>query len=82
MRKVKGSRNREKAQMRLARLHRRIANIRRDWTHKLTANLKRRYGVIVLEDLAVRVQPGAVSGPSRGCLRESEGHRLSQIARR
>ena len=52
-RKVKGSRNREKAQMRLARLHRRTANIRRDWTPKLTTNLTRRYGVIVLEDLAV-----------------------------
>ena len=52
-RKEKGSRNRQKAQMRVARLHRRIANIRRDWTHKLTTNLVRRYGVIVLEDLAV-----------------------------
>ena len=52
-RKQKGSRNREEAKMRLARLHRRIANLRRDWTHKLTTNLTRRYGVIVLEDLAV-----------------------------
>ena len=52
-RKQKGSRNREEAKMRLARLHRRIANIRRDWTHKLTTNLTRSYGVIALEDLAV-----------------------------
>ena len=52
-RKAKGSRNRQRAKMRVARLHRRIANIRRDWTHKLTTNLTRRYGVIVLEDLAV-----------------------------
>ena len=52
-RKQKGSRNREKAKMQVARLHRRIANIRRDWAHKLTTILTRRYGVIVLEDLAV-----------------------------
>ena len=52
-RKEQGSRNRQKAKMRVARLHRRIANIRRDWTHKLTTNLTRRYGVIALEDLAV-----------------------------
>ena len=52
-RKQKGSRNREKAKMHVARLHRRIANIRLDWTHKLTTNLTRRYGLIALEDLAV-----------------------------
>ncbi len=52
-RRQKGGRNREKAKMRLARLHCRIANIRHDWTHKLTTNLTRRYGVIAMEDLAV-----------------------------
>lgn len=52
-RKQKGSRNRKKATMQVARLHRRIANIRLDWTHKLTTTLTRRYGVIGLEDLAV-----------------------------
>ena len=51
--KQKGSRNRGKAKMQMARLHRRMANIRLDWTHKLTTNLTRRYGLIVLEDLAV-----------------------------
>ena len=52
-RKQQGSRNREKAMMRVARLHRRVSNVRRDWSHKLTTNLTRKYGVIVLEDLAV-----------------------------
>ena len=52
-RKQQGSRNREKARVRLARLHRRVANIRRDWTHKLTTNLTRKYGLIAMEDLAL-----------------------------
>ena len=52
-RKKKGSRNREKAKLRLARLHRRIANLRRDWTHKLTTGITRKYGLIAVEDLAV-----------------------------
>lgn len=52
-RKEKDGRNREKAKMQLSRLHRRIANIRRDWAHRLTTNLTRKYGLIALEDLAV-----------------------------
>lgn len=53
-RKRKGSQNRRKSALRLARLHRRISNIRKDWTHKLTTMLVRRFSVIVIEDLNVR----------------------------
>jgi hypothetical protein len=53
-RKVKGSRNRAKARDRLARLHARIASQRKDVLHKLSTNLVRRFGVIVLEDLHVK----------------------------
>jgi putative transposase len=53
-RKVKGSANRRKAKAQLARLHARIANIRKDALHKLTTDLVRRFDVIGIEDLNVR----------------------------
>ncbi|RMD58256.1 transposase [Candidatus Parcubacteria bacterium] len=52
-RKQKGSNNRRKAQMRLARLHRRIGNIRRDALHKLSTQLVLNHDAIVIEDLNV-----------------------------
>ena len=53
-RKRKASANFRKAKRRLARLHARIANIRRDATHKLTTRLAKTFGVIGVEDLNVR----------------------------
>ena len=53
-RKRKGSANRRKAKAKLARLHSRIANIRRDATHKATTMLARTYRRIGIEDLNVR----------------------------
>ena len=47
------SANRAKAKVRLARLHARIANIRKDALHKLTADLTRRFHTIAIEDLNV-----------------------------
>jgi putative transposase len=58
--KQKGSRNRKKAQRKLARLHMRIANIRKDALHKATSALvaktkpdTERPAVMVLEDLHI-----------------------------
>ncbi len=53
-RKQQGSSNRQKAKMKLARLHARIANIRSDALHKLTSDLTRRFHTIGIEDLNVR----------------------------
>lgn len=53
-RKVKGSRNRKKAQMKLARLHARISSVRKDSLHKLTTDLARRFHTIGIENLNVR----------------------------
>ncbi|GIW54999.1 MAG: transposase [Nitrospiraceae bacterium] len=53
-RKQKGSNNRRKSAMRLARLHRRIRNIRTDWLHKITTRLAKTKSVIVIENLSVR----------------------------
>lgn len=52
-RRVKGSANRKKAKARLARLHARIASIRRDALHKLTSDLTCRFHTIGIEDLNV-----------------------------
>jgi putative transposase len=53
-RKVKGSANRRKAKARIARLHARIGDIRKDALHKLTTGLVERFTVIGIEDLNVR----------------------------
>lgn len=52
--KKKGSRNREKARLRVARIHARIADRRRDYLHKLTTSLIRENQTVMIEDLAVR----------------------------
>lgn len=48
------SHRREKARMRVATLHAKIANIRNDALHKLTTYLTRHYETIVIEDLNVK----------------------------
>ncbi|MEQ9356011.1 RNA-guided endonuclease InsQ/TnpB family protein [Coleofasciculus chthonoplastes] len=50
-RKVKGSSNRQKASNRLAKQHRRVANVRADALHKLTTWLAKNHSTIVIEDL-------------------------------
>jgi len=52
-RKQKGSKNRHKAKIKLARLHAKIADIRQDSLHKLTTELASNYEVIHIEDLNV-----------------------------
>jgi putative transposase len=53
-RKQKGSANRDKARVKVARVHARIADRRRDHLHKLTSRLVRENQAVVIEDLAVR----------------------------
>jgi putative transposase len=52
-RKKKGSKNSEKAKLRLARMYLRIFNIRQDNLHKLTTYLAKSHSKIVIEDLCV-----------------------------
>jgi len=53
-RKEKGSKNRDKARVKAARVHARIADRRRDHLHKLTTRLVRENQTVVIEDLSVR----------------------------
>ena len=52
-RKPKGSRNREKARLRLAKQHEYIANCRQDYLQKLTTQLVKDYDIICVESLNV-----------------------------
>ncbi|MBT2527611.1 transposase [Streptomyces sp. ISL-99] len=52
--KEKGSRNRDKARLKAAKIHARIADRRRDFLHQLTTRLVRENQTIVIEDLTVR----------------------------
>jgi putative transposase len=51
-RRVKGSNNREKARMQVARIQAKIADTRQDFLHKLTTRLVRENQTIAVEDLA------------------------------
>ena len=53
-RKEKGSNNRAKARLRVAKVYARIADRRRDYLHKVTTRLVRENQVIAVEDLSVR----------------------------
>lgn len=53
-RKKKGSKNRNKARIKLARLHSKIANQRSDFLHKLSTQIVNENQVICVEDLAVK----------------------------
>ena len=50
----KGSRNRQKARERVARIHARITDSRRDHLHKLTTRLVKENQLIAVEDLCVK----------------------------
>lgn len=53
-RKTKGSSNRYKARLQVAKIHAKIKDARTDFLHKLTTNLVRANSVIAIEDLAIR----------------------------
>lgn len=52
-RKAKGSANREKAVVKVAKAHARVADTRRDWAHKLSTGIIRDNQAVYVENLAV-----------------------------
>lgn len=52
-RKARGSKNRAKARIRVARQHARVADRRRDWHHKVSTQIIRDNQAVYVEDLAV-----------------------------
>ena len=52
--KVKGSANREKSRLRLARLYEHISNQRSDFLHKLSLSISKSYSFIAVEELQIK----------------------------
>lgn len=61
-RKKRGSRRRRKAAARVAALHRRVSNARRDNLHKVSRALVDTYDLIALEDLRIRNMTRSAKG--------------------
>jgi len=72
-RKVKGSKNWQKAKRRVQRVHTRIANCRSDFLHKATTTLSQNHALIVIEDLKVKGMSASASGT-----RENPGRKVKQ----
>jgi putative transposase len=53
-RKVKGSNNCKKSALKLARHHRKIRNIRKDFLHQISTELAKTKSVIIVEDLDIK----------------------------
>jgi putative transposase len=53
-RKVKGSKSRDKARIKVAKIYEKITNSRNDMQHKVSMSLIRKYDMIALEDLNVK----------------------------
>ena len=51
--KIVGSANWRAAQLKIAKLHTKVANIRKDALHKLTTTIAKNHGVVAIEDLNV-----------------------------
>ncbi|EBY1944247.1 transposase, partial [Salmonella enterica subsp. enterica serovar Kentucky] len=68
-RRVKFSNNWQKQKRKIQCLHSRIANIRRDYLHKVTTSISKNHAMIVIEDLKVsnmsKSAAGTVSQPGR-----------------
>jgi putative transposase len=93
-RRQKGSQRRYKQVCKVARLHQRIGNVRKDHLHKLTTELAKNHGLVCVEDLKVSnmsrsakgtlAQPGrnvrAKSGLNRRILDQGWGEMRRQLA--
>ncbi|EKA0954195.1 TPA: IS200/IS605 family element transposase accessory protein TnpB [Escherichia coli] len=61
-RKVKFSNNWQKQKRKIQRLHSCIANIRRDYLHKVTTTISKNHAMIVIEDLKVKNMSKSAAG--------------------
>jgi IS605 OrfB family transposase len=82
-RRKRGSNRRKKAKARLARVHARNADRRKDWAEKASTDIARRYDTIRIEDLRVRNMVrsarGTLAEPGRN-VRQKAGLNRSILA--
>ena len=67
-RKQKGSKNREKAKLRVARIHRKVRRQREHIVHNLSTHYSKSHGVVGVENLKIANMVKANRGLSRGIL--------------
>ena len=72
-RQKKGSRNSRKTKRKIARLHRYIADSRRDFLHKTSTKIAKNHSIICVEDLKVSNMPASARGT-----KESPGKNVKQ----
>jgi putative transposase len=61
-RKKKRSQNRKKQIQKVAKIHEKISNCRKDYLHKITTNLSKNHAMIVLEDLSIKNMSRSAAG--------------------
>lgn len=61
-RKKRGSNNRRKAARRVAKIQMRVANARKDFLHKVSTEISKNHGTVVLEALKVRNMTASAKG--------------------
>lgn len=62
--KVKFSQNWKKLQVKIRKLHARIANARQDYLHKISTEISKNHAIVVVEDLKVRNISASAKGDS------------------
>ena len=74
-RQIKGSNRRKDTKKKLAKVSRKIANIRKDWVHQTTREIAGKSGTVVVEDLKVK----NMTASARGTI-DSPGKNVKQKA--
>jgi putative transposase len=64
-RKTKGSKNWEKARVKLSRAHAKLDDAKHDWIHKVTTRLVENFDIVCIEDLNVQGMTASVTGRGR-----------------
>jgi putative transposase len=72
-RRKKGSKNREKAKLRVANLHRKVRRQRENFCHQLSHDYAKSHGTVVIEDLRIGNMVKANRGLARGILDQGWG---------
>ena len=73
VRKIKFSENWKKAKQKITRLHSKIANMRKDYLHKLSTAIAKNHGTVVIEDLRIKNMSASASGST-----ETPGRKVAQ----
>ena len=77
--KIAGSRNYDKQQRRIARIHRHIANQRKDYLHKESTAIAKRYDIVCVEDLNMRAMANRGFGNGKATLDNGYGMFLNML---